>query len=199
MLTMEEAEALGIALLDKYGLKPDHAKHVERLAMRLFDGARECGWVSESSRSLLAFAAFAHDIGHYIDEEEHHAHGAYLLMHDAALKALDDRTREAAAWLVRNHRKRKLLDEHRFRGKEREATGRLAVLLRLADALDYEHRQEAAVRIAAAGADGCFEVHVEGYDLRKYERKMGKKLAFAPEFGFERIRVVDGSGAAAEY
>jgi len=199
MLTMDEAESLGMALLDKYGLEPEHAKHVERLAMRLFDGARELGIVSESNRPLLAFAAFAHDIGHYIDEEKHHAHGAYLLMHDTALKKLDDRTREAAAWLVRNHRKRKLLDDQRYRGKEKAAMGRLAVLLRMADALDYEHRQEASIRTAAACADGSFEVHVEGYDIRKYEQRMGKKLSFAPAFGFERIRVVDGTGAAVAY
>jgi len=186
----DAAVDVGHRLLDKYGIEREHALHVERLSMRLFEGVRDIAGFAPEHRGLLRFAALAHDIGHYIDSKHHHEHSAYLIRRDAAAKGLTEPDREAAAWVALNHRKRKLLEPDRFAGKERRMMGRLAILLRLADALDYEHRQEAKVlSVESAKGEEAWSVRIAGYDVEKHEKRVRKKLSFAGEFGWSGVTI----------
>ncbi len=184
---------IGLRLLDKYGLEKDHALHVERLAVRLFEGVCGVAGCKAECLGLLRFAALTHDIGHYVDERTHHIHSAYLITHDVLARELPEREREAAAWLALNHRKRSMLDPKRYAGKEGRAMARLAVLLRLADAFDYEHRQEAA--IASVDADresSAWTVRIGGFDPAAHEARIEKKLSFAKAAGWDiRVAAVD--------
>ncbi|HZG79051.1 MAG TPA: HD domain-containing protein [Paenibacillus sp.] len=186
----EAARGCGLRLLDKYGLEKEHALHVERLAVRLFEPLRGVAGFGTEHLGLLRFAALAHDIGHFVDDAKHHEHSAYLILRDAFAKEAPKRDREAAAWLALNHRKRRLLEPNRYTGKEGRAMGRLAVLLRLADGFDYEHRQE--TRIVDVAAETCgtaWTVRVDGFALGSHAKRIEKKLAFANAFGWERVRV----------
>ena len=186
----EAARDCGLRLLEKYGLEKEHALHVERLAIRLYEGVQGVAGFGREHLGLLRFAALSHDIGHYVDDRKHHEHSAYLILHDVLAKAAPKRDREAAAWLALNHRKRALLEPKRYAGKEGRAMGRLAVLLRLADAFDYEHRQAAAIVDVAAERSGTgWTVRVDGFELGTHAKRIEKKLAFAKAFGWERVRI----------
>jgi exopolyphosphatase/guanosine-5'-triphosphate,3'-diphosphate pyrophosphatase len=186
----EAARDCGLRLLDKYGLEKEHALHVERLAVRLFEGVQGVAGFEPEHLGLLRFAALAHDIGHYVDDAKHHEHSAYLILHDACADELPKRDLKAAAWLALNHRKRSLLEPKRYAGKEGRAMGRLAVLLRLADAFDYEHRQSTGIAdVTAENSGTAWTVRVDGFELGTHRKRIEKKLAFAGAFGWEKVRV----------
>jgi exopolyphosphatase/guanosine-5'-triphosphate,3'-diphosphate pyrophosphatase len=186
----EAARDCGLRLLDKYGLEKEHALHVERLAVRLFEGLRDVAGFESEHLGLLRFAALSHDIGHFVDDRLHHEHSAYLILRDVLAKEAPKRVREAAAWLALNHRKRPLLDAGRYAGKERRAMGKLAVLLRLADAFDYEHRQTTdIVDVTAEKCGRRWTARVERFELGTHAKRIEKKLAFAKDVGWERVRV----------
>ncbi|WP_158299488.1 HD domain-containing protein [Paenibacillus antri] len=193
-MDLATASELGMRLLDKYGLEREHALHVERLSARLFEGVRAFAGFAPEHLGLLRFAALTHDIGHYIDERTHHLHSAYLIRRDACTRELPEREREAAAWLALNHRKRKLLEPDRYGGAERRLMARLAIVLRLADALDYEHRQEASiVSIETEEVGRGWTVRASGFDLALHRDRIDKKLSFAAAFGWDVVRVESGA------
>jgi len=193
MLEGEALPLLAERLMEKYEHEPEHVRHVEKLSMQLFDGLREAFGFDGGMRTKLRFAALAHDIGHYVDSAEHHAHSAYLILVDETTRSLDVELRDELAWLALNHRKRKLIDADRFRKNKRLELGRLATLLRLADALDYEHEQRAnVVGVACDRSDGRILVTAEGVDVESLRRKLEKKLAPAARFGFGLLGVTDG-------
>src|SRR6185369_3973660 len=94
-------------------------------------------------RILLAAAALLHDIGDFIRYEGHHKHSYYLIAH-SDLMGLTPLEREIVANIARYHRKSPPSLEHEnFRVLSREDRSKvksLAAILRIADALDREHR-----------------------------------------------------------
>ena len=58
-----------------------HAHNAERLALELFDSAREAGLHSygEWEREILGHAALLHDIGAFLSYGNHHVHSFYLI------------------------------------------------------------------------------------------------------------------------
>jgi exopolyphosphatase/guanosine-5'-triphosphate,3'-diphosphate pyrophosphatase len=93
---------------------------------------------------LLEVAALLHDIGEVVNVRGHHKHSEYMIRW-ARLPGLDDASREIIALLARTHRKdaaraRQLISESALPKDQRAQVRRLSGLLRIADALDSEHR-----------------------------------------------------------
>ncbi|GAB4463276.1 MAG: Ppx/GppA phosphatase family protein [Armatimonadaceae bacterium] len=122
----------------------DHAGHVARLALSLFDQFREQGLIfyATAERELLEYAALLHDIGVAVARSGHHRHSYYIIRH-AELAGFTDEEIELIANLAYFHRKSPPKKRHtHFQALSREQqqmVRQLSVLLRIAEGLDRSH------------------------------------------------------------
>lgn len=150
----------------RYHFDEPHGQLVARFATRLFDDLQARHRLGPRDRILLSAAALLHDIGDFIRYEGHHKHSHYLIAH-SDLMGLTPLEREIVANIARYHRKSPpSLDHENFRALTREDRSKvksLAAILRIADALDREHRgkigdistriEEATLVIEAQGSE----------------------------------------------
>ncbi|MCA1810902.1 MAG: Ppx/GppA family phosphatase [Halobacteriales archaeon] len=136
-----------VALGRRYQFEESHGVQVSRLALSLFDQTKELHRLRAADRILLQAAAVLHDVGRFIDDHRHHKHSYYLIA-QADLPGLSGEDVEVVAQVARYHRRKEPALRHKpfakLSGADQERVRRLAALLRVADALDRQHR--AAVR-----------------------------------------------------
>lgn len=127
----------------KYAFDESHGTATARLAAQLFDATKALHHLEDEHRLLLELAALLHDVGHFIGVSKHHKHTYYLLSANPIL-GLSEPQAAIVANVARYHRKSPPKPHHRgymaLGPKERVVTSKLAALLRLADALDTQHR-----------------------------------------------------------
>jgi exopolyphosphatase/guanosine-5'-triphosphate,3'-diphosphate pyrophosphatase len=127
------------------GIDEAHARHVSRLALELFDSARESGLhtFGEGERELLDYSALIHDVGTFLSYSNHHQH-SYYLIRNADLLGFDQGENEILASAAYFHRKsmpsKKKHPEFAALDRRSQRIVRLfALLLRMAESLDRSH------------------------------------------------------------
>jgi exopolyphosphatase/guanosine-5'-triphosphate,3'-diphosphate pyrophosphatase len=121
-----------------------HARSVARLALELFDSARESGLHSldERERELLEFTALLHDIGAFISYSNHHVH-TYYLIRNADLLGFDQTEIAIMAATAFFHRMGLPNNKHaefaELDKRLKKTVRVLSMLLRLAEGLDRSH------------------------------------------------------------
>ncbi len=177
----------------RYLFDEDHAAHVAGLARDLFDQLSGLHGLAPEYRRILLAAALLHDVGGYISYKKHHRHSFYVIS-NSEVAGLSPREILLTAHVARYHRKSDPSLEHelfaRLDEKDRTRVVRMAGLLRMADALDREHRQLVrGVRANVKGETVVLKPRVEEEIL--LERwSLGKRAQlFEKTFGVEvRIR-----------
>ncbi|MFO0660945.1 MAG: Ppx/GppA phosphatase family protein [Polyangiaceae bacterium] len=148
----------------RYHFDEKHGLLVSKFATRLFDDTAERHGLFSRDRLLLQAAAVLHDVGDFIRYEGHHKHSWYLLEH-SEIMGLSHAERSVVANLARYHRKSFPDPTHpNFRDLSREDRARvrgLSAILRLADALDREHRGKISSVRGSIGSAGL-TLSVEG-------------------------------------
>jgi exopolyphosphatase / guanosine-5'-triphosphate,3'-diphosphate pyrophosphatase len=119
-----------------------HNLQTARLAVRLFDVTASLHSFGTREREWLEYAALLHDVGYSIHYRNHHKH-AYYLIANAGLDGFDQPEIEIIAHVARYHRGAAPKADHpgfaALRPWQQKTVRRLAVLLRIADALDRTH------------------------------------------------------------
>jgi exopolyphosphatase/guanosine-5'-triphosphate,3'-diphosphate pyrophosphatase len=156
-----------------YHFDEPHARHVMKFASQLFDDLHAVHAFGERDRLLLRAAAMLHDIGDFIHYSGHHKHSYYLIQH-ADIMGITPEERGIVANIARYHRKGPPDTSHpNYRDLSKEARGKvrgLASILRIADALDREHRQKIeSVRAAIDRGAGQVTLFLRGNDDRELE------------------------------
>jgi len=133
-------------LLEEFGWDVDHARHVRRLAVSLFDQLQPLHQFGPDERDILDAAALLHDIGWTVAGSKHHKHAYDLICKRAdKLAGFARRQVELIAQVARYHRKAPPSLQHpafaNLTNDEQRAVRRLAALLRLADGFDRPHLQ----------------------------------------------------------
>jgi len=176
------------------GYERDHAEHVARLALSVFDqlAALQPGCIGDRvetarARELLESAAVLHDIGYLIAYAKHHKHSHHIIMH-SEITGFTPRERRIIANVARYHRRAEPKPGHRsYAGLEREdrrLVRRLSAILRVADGLDRTHTQSvAAVTLrrreggwaleARSARDASADVWGAGRKAGLFEREFG--------------------------
>jgi exopolyphosphatase / guanosine-5'-triphosphate,3'-diphosphate pyrophosphatase len=123
---------------------PEHAEHVARLALSLFDQTRGVHGLGDRAREWLEYAALLHDIGGHISYVNHHKH-SYYLIHHGGLRGFEPEEVEAIGLMARYHRRGRPKRSNRLVASLSAAARRAvrvgAALLRLAESLDRSHGQ----------------------------------------------------------
>ena len=119
-----------------------HSKHVQKLALRLFDSIGTKLGCAPEERQILADAALLHDIGYHINYDKHHKHSYHLITH-ADLLGMTPAEQLLIANVARYHRGAEPKKTHSNFGPlptaARERVTRLAAILRVADGFDRGH------------------------------------------------------------
>jgi exopolyphosphatase/guanosine-5'-triphosphate,3'-diphosphate pyrophosphatase len=121
-----------------------HGEHVRQIARALFHQLRDVHGVADDRGVLLEVAALLHDVGEVVNVRGHHKHSEYMIRW-ARIPGLDDGAREMIALMARTHRKdaaraKQIIAESTLPKDQRAQLRKLSGLLRVADALDSEHR-----------------------------------------------------------
>ncbi len=136
------ASALALARSCDYDAR--HTEQVERLAMQLFDQLQPWHGLGPAARFWLRCGALVHDIGWCEGRAGHHLTALRLVL-SSPLLAFAERERLIIGGIARYHRKAPPSLEHDHFAAlgegDRELVRATAALLRVADALDYSHRQ----------------------------------------------------------
>ncbi|HTP58341.1 MAG TPA: HD domain-containing protein, partial [Spirochaetia bacterium] len=153
---LDDAVSLG----RKYSFDEAHSVHVARLAEQLFDQLTQIHGLAVRDRLLLVAAAILHDIGDFVSLKGHHKHSLYLISR-AELSGLSAREMFLVGNIARYHRKSAPSIHHAefalLSAADRERVRRLAAILRVADALDKEHREKIR-RVQVRNRDGRVEI-----------------------------------------
>ena len=129
-------------LADACHFEERHSRHVQTLALQLFDAIGARLGATPDERELLSDAALLHDIGYHISYDRHHKHSYYLILH-AELLGMSPADQVVVANIARYHRGKLPRKKQRSFGvldKEiRARIKRLAAILRVADGFDRGH------------------------------------------------------------
>ena len=132
------------AVMKKYDHDPKHSRHVASLALSLFDQLKDVHRLGKRERLLLEIAALLHEVGNFISGPGHHRHAHYIIS-ETPILGLNDEEVQVVANVARYHRKAPPDPGHEnyaaLSERARDQVRALAAILRLADALDHDHRQ----------------------------------------------------------
>jgi exopolyphosphatase/guanosine-5'-triphosphate,3'-diphosphate pyrophosphatase len=140
---LSQVQAAALQHAQRFGVDMGHARHVQRLALQLFDQLGALHKEDGRSRLILEAAALLHDSGYHISDEAHHKHSYYLVSQAASLPGFSPEEQEVAALVARYHRRSHPKPSHgafmALKAPAKLRVRRLAALLRVADALDRAH------------------------------------------------------------
>jgi exopolyphosphatase/guanosine-5'-triphosphate,3'-diphosphate pyrophosphatase len=166
------AVAMARAFAARLGHHTSHGEQVRRIAASLFTQLQSLHELPEDMGVVLQLAALLHDVGEVVHRQSHHKHSEYLIL-NGRIPGLESPHREMVAAICRGHRKSMPDKRHpafdTLKSSQQKAVSKLAALLRIADALDTDHRQ----RIVAVGT----EIHPDRVLLRvSVAREEGQTL-----------------------
>lgn len=129
-------------LAERSHYEEPHSKHVQMLALQLFDSIGQRLGLTSDDRTLLSDAALLHDIGYHISYDKHNKHSYHLIEH-ADLLGMTPGEQIIVANVARYHRgaepKKKHVNYGALEKSMRETIKKLAGILRVADGFDRGH------------------------------------------------------------
>ena len=185
-----------LALLKKYEVDTRHAQRVTALAVSLFDQLKAMHGLGKRDRLLLELASLLHEVGTFIGTSGHHRHSLYLISKTPIL-GLSDTEQQVVANVARYHRKAPPDASHEayaaLAEKDQERVRSLAAILRVADALDHDHKQNVStVRAKQRGSELKLRVSTRGdVSLDAWSLK-DKGDLFENQFGLKPVVVTRG-------
>jgi exopolyphosphatase / guanosine-5'-triphosphate,3'-diphosphate pyrophosphatase len=183
----EQSYAGALVLGRRYRFDEAHGAHVARLAVQLFDGMAAVHGMGGTDRRVLRAAAVLHDVGVYVSMKKHHKHSQYLIA-NSELAGFTTREIQRVAVVARYHRKGEPAPHHpefmALDDDERARVVRLAALLRVAAALDKEHRQRVTgLAIGVRGSTVTLDLTSNGSLLLERWALQRCKTVFERAFG----------------
>ncbi len=137
----ESLEGIGA----KYNFNKTHCEQVSRLGLILFEQLRDLHKLPGKFADLLHAAAMLHDIGLFVGYPKHHKHTYYLIKSSGA-ELFETAELDMIANIARYHRKAHPTHRHipfsRLSPFQQDVVLKLSAILRLADALDFDHQSK---------------------------------------------------------
>jgi exopolyphosphatase/guanosine-5'-triphosphate,3'-diphosphate pyrophosphatase len=185
-----------LALLKKYEVDVRHAHRVTAIALSLFDQLKSTHGLGKRDRLLLELAGLLHEVGTFIGTSGHHRHSLYLISQTPIL-GLSEEEQQIVANVARYHRKAPPDPSHEayaaLSEEDQDCVRSLAAILRVADALDHDHKQRVGtVRAKQRGSELRLRVHTRGdVSLDAWSVK-DKGDLFENQFGLKPVVVPGG-------
>lgn len=165
----------------KYRITNRHCKQVVKLALSIFDQMMGVHGLPRETRLYLQVAAILHDIGKYINPNQH-ARISFNIIRSMDIIGFSDREMNLIASIARYH-----ADEipeffhenyHQLNYWDRIVVSKLSAILKLAEALDVSRKQKID-QLSVVCTDG--EIHLE---LQSHQDILLEKWNFASRADF---------------
>ncbi|WP_152623018.1 Ppx/GppA phosphatase family protein [Ferrimicrobium acidiphilum] len=127
-------------LMLRYRVDAAHANFVTRLALQIFDALVSMHGLNAEARQRLAVAAQLHDIGAFINRDEHDRHGQYLVTASPP-RGFTRREIGVVGAIIGAHTKGEVVVPADLGADDGYEIQVGAAIVRLADALDRSHQQ----------------------------------------------------------
>ena len=163
---------------------------MRHLARALFHQLRDVHGVPDDLGVLLEVASLLHDVGEVVNKSGHHKHSEYMIRW-GRIPGLDDTAREMVAIMARAHRKdaaraKQLIGDAPLTKEQRAHVRRMTAILRVADALDTEHRSRVEQIVCnRMGNAIVLDLIVRDGPSREDSKLARKADLFAEELGVE--------------
>ncbi len=148
-------------ILNLYTPDPTHSHHVTEMALQMFDAWKPLHGLGKNCRRLLKTAALLHDIGITINFYSHARHSAYMVQ-NAQLFGLTHKEQliasAIAGWhngVSKNYFSRDPLYMSLLTESNWETVNKLALILALAESLDYTQSSLLKIRLANTDKNGA--------------------------------------------
>lgn len=142
MNTIEKNQGV-LALRDRFAVDIPHSNQVRRLAESIFDQLKLLPLCDGENPVYLIAGALLHDIGQWIDQEQHEKHSQALILKHG-LPGFNDLELRIIACIARYHRRTSPeVKHHEFADlpvKWQNTVRIAASILRIADGLDEQHQ-----------------------------------------------------------
>jgi len=129
---------------EKYNFDKKHALYVRDSALKLFDILQNQHLLDKKHKQLLEIAALLHDVGYYVNEENHEEH-SYYIINSLHLPQIGEKESRIIALIALLHKEKDtdvyLRLYHYLSQEDIFMLKKLVSLLRIADALDASHKQ----------------------------------------------------------
>jgi exopolyphosphatase / guanosine-5'-triphosphate,3'-diphosphate pyrophosphatase len=194
-----------LQLAERSHYEEPHSKHVQKLALQIFDSIGQRLGCIPDDRKLLSDAALLHDIGYHISYDKHNKHSYHLIEH-AELLGMTPAEQIIVANVARYHRGAEPRKKHRnFGGLDRpvrQTIKRLSAILRVADGFDRGHAaavaevkvrwMERALRLSAVPSRPAYNLRLELWGASR-KSKLLSDLAGVP------VEIVAPDGSVTTY
>jgi len=181
-------------IAENFRIDKEHAMHVTRLALKIFDSIKKLHKLGNTEREYLEAAAILHEVGSFVSHSQHHRHSYYLIRNSEML-GFTENEKEIIANVARYHRKShpkaKHVDFAKLSPEDKLLVRKLAGILRVADGLDRSHTASVknietefdnnTVTFILSGGDGKnLELDVWGAESKKslFEETFECKVKF---------------------
>ncbi|MCX5746544.1 MAG: HD domain-containing protein [Proteobacteria bacterium] len=167
-----------------------HGEHVRVLARSLFHQLRDVHGIPDDRGVLLEVAALLHDVGEVVNQRGHHKHSEYMIRW-GRIPGLGDTDREIVAIMARVHRKdadraRQLIADSAIPKDLRGQVRKMTALLRVADALDTDHRSRIDQVVCTRMGDAIvLDLVVRDGPTRDDSKLLRKADLFRDELGLD--------------
>ena len=181
------------SLLRKYKGDAKHANFVMNTSLKLYDAMQNELGLEDSARTLLAVSAILHDIGVFIQADNHNLHSKYIIS-NSEIFGLNRDEKNIVALITKFH-KGSLMPQDDSEFKLLSRSSRLIILkltaiLRVADALDRGHRQN-LTNYTIHLAQDTITLRIKGYKNLSLEKiAIGQKGdLFENVFGYKIVLI----------
>jgi exopolyphosphatase / guanosine-5'-triphosphate,3'-diphosphate pyrophosphatase len=183
----------------KYQFDEAHADRVREVAELLFDSLKSEQHMTDLHRLYLQAAALLHDIGLFINARSHHKHSYYLIS-QSELFGLRRKELEIIGNIARYHRRALPQQSHApfiaLERDERILVSKLGAILRVANALDREHRQKMAELTVLKDGDQIVLQSRNLSDLTLERLALASRCDFFVQVFGKKIVLREGAGNA---
>jgi exopolyphosphatase/guanosine-5'-triphosphate,3'-diphosphate pyrophosphatase len=184
-----------LSVAREYGLNLDHAEHIRKIALNMFDELQPLHKLGYLEREYLEAASILHDVGYMISYERHHKHSFYIITH-CNMPGFTNDEKEIIAHIARYHRKshpkKKHYDFDKLSSDKKHTIWVLGGILRIAEGIDRRqlrnvrdidtsfNKDKILIELIPANNEESPDIELWGADRRKemLEEVLGKKIGF---------------------
>ena len=178
----------------KYRANLAHAKTVRKLCTHIFAGTADLHQYGQRERIYLEISAILHDIGRFIRPSSHHKHSMYLIQ-NIELVGLTNTERKIISLICRFHTRGLPSEKHgEFQSlspKHQKLVNCLAGILRIADALDRDHRSAVTSITVHHNSQKIILFMESSHDLLLTQWALGKKKNLFEQFFSRNLQIED--------
>jgi len=192
---LQDTYSLVKTIAEKYRYDEKHAHEVEKKSLILFDALKKLHGLGDQERLLLSLAAVLHDIGKFINMNNHYNH-SYNIIIASNIMGISQEQLEIIGNVAKYHSSLTPKMAHKNFSQlsflDRVVVAKLVSIIRIADALDRSHQQKIKdIKIRIQDKKVIIKAIAKGDTLLEEWTFENKSIFFEEVFGIKPILSIE--------